>query len=99
MLKRDRNWLRWRYRHNGKAGAEAFFLEGMTQAMHRLAQQGHPAFPVTIYYAFKQAETDITEGTASTGWETFLEAVIRGNSQSVVLGQLDGTHSCDQEES
>ena len=30
----------------------------MTQAMHRLAEQAHPAFPVTIYYAFKQAESD-----------------------------------------
>jgi putative DNA methylase len=49
----------------------------MTQAMHRLAAQAHPAFPVTIYYAFKQAETDEGEGTASTGWETFLDAVIR----------------------
>jgi adenine-specific DNA methylase len=28
----------------------------MTQAMHRLAEQAHPAFPVTIYYAFKQQE-------------------------------------------
>lgn len=65
------------YRHDGKAGAEAFFLNGMTKAMHRLAVQAHPAFPVTIYYAFKQAESDISEGTASTGWETFLDAVIR----------------------
>ena len=65
------------YRHNGKAGAEAFFLDGMTQAMHRLAEQVHPAFPVTIYYAFRQAETDSDEGTASTGWDTFLDAVIR----------------------
>jgi putative DNA methylase len=65
------------YRHDGKAGAEAFFLNGMTQAMHRLAEQAHPAFPVTIYYAFKQAESDVVEGTASTGWETFLDAVIR----------------------
>ena len=49
----------------------------MTQAMHRLAEQAHPAFPVTIYYAFKQAESESDEGTASTGWETFLDAVIR----------------------
>jgi putative DNA methylase len=49
----------------------------MTQAMHRLAEQAHPNFPVTIYYAFKQAESDGGEGTASTGWETFLDAVIR----------------------
>jgi len=65
------------YRHNDKADAEAFFLDGMTQAMHRLAEQAHPAFPVTIYYAFRQAETDDDEGTASTGWDTFLDAVIR----------------------
>jgi putative DNA methylase len=64
-------------RHGGKEDAEAFFLSGMTQAMHRLAEQAHPAFPVTIYYAFKQAESDGAEGTASTGWETFLDAVIR----------------------
>jgi putative DNA methylase len=49
----------------------------MTQAMHHLAEQAHPAFPVTIYYAFKQAESDIVDGTASTGWDTFLEAVIQ----------------------
>jgi putative DNA methylase len=65
------------YRHGSKERAEAFFLDGMTQAMQRLADQGHPAFPVTIYYAFKQSETEGAEGTSSTGWETFLEAVIR----------------------
>jgi putative DNA methylase len=63
-------------RHGGPEKAETFFLTGMTQAMHRLAEQAHPAFPVTIYYAFKQAENDVA-GTASTGWETFLDAVIR----------------------
>ncbi len=65
------------YRHGSKAKAEAFFLDGMTQAMHRLAEQAHPAFPVTIYYAFKQSESDGANGTASTGWDTFLDAVIR----------------------
>lgn len=65
------------YRHGGKENAEKFFLGGMTQAMHRLAGQSHPAFPVTIYYAFKQSETESAAGTASTGWETFLDAVIR----------------------
>ena len=65
------------YRHGSKEKAETFFLDGMTQAMHRLAEQAHPAFPVTIYYAFKQSETENTEGTTSTGWETFLDAVIR----------------------
>jgi putative DNA methylase len=64
------------YRHGSKAKAEKFFLDGMTRAMHRLAEQAHRAFPITIYYAFKQAESE-SQGTASTGWETFLEAVIR----------------------
>ncbi len=65
------------YRHGSKEQAETFFLDGMTQAMHRLAEQAHPAFPVTIYYAFKQSESETDAGTSSTGWETFLDAVIR----------------------
>jgi len=64
------------YRHGSKQKAEKFFLDGMTQAMHRLAEQSHPAFPVTIYYAFKQSERKGDGGVASTGWETFLEAII-----------------------
>jgi putative DNA methylase len=65
------------YRHpDGKLGAESFFLSGMTQAMHRIAEQAHPCFPVTIYYAFKQSETDGVNGTINTGWDTFLEALI-----------------------
>jgi putative DNA methylase len=63
-------------RHGGKERADAFFLAGMTQAMHMLAEQAHPGFPVAIYYAFRQAESQ-SEDTASTGWETFLDAVIR----------------------
>jgi putative DNA methylase len=65
------------YRHGGKVSAEKFFLDGMTLAMERIAIQSHPAFPVTIYYAFKQSETKSAAGTASTGWETFLAAVIK----------------------
>ncbi|MBC7617451.1 MAG: DUF1156 domain-containing protein, partial [Candidatus Saccharibacteria bacterium] len=65
------------YRHGSKLAAEVFFLDGMTAAMHNLAAQAHPAFPVTIYYAFKQSDTkDESNSTHSTGWETFLEAVL-----------------------
>nr|WP_316643255.1 DUF1156 domain-containing protein [uncultured Roseateles sp.] len=64
------------YRHGSKAKAEAFFLDGMTQAMHNLAEKAHPAFPVTIYYAFKQSETKADAGTSNTGWDTFLQAVL-----------------------
>ena len=65
------------YRHGSKEKAEAFFLNGMTLAVQRLAEQAHPGFPVTIYYAFKQSETKGDAGTVSTGWETFLDAVIK----------------------
>jgi putative DNA methylase len=64
------------YRHGSTEKAETFFLDGMTQAMHRLADQAHPGFPVTIYYAFKQSENDGDNGTTNTGWDTFLAAVI-----------------------
>ena len=64
------------YRHGGREQAEKFFLDGMTAAMHNLAEQAHSAFPVTIYYAFKQSETKDEAGTSSTGWETFLQAVL-----------------------
>jgi putative DNA methylase len=54
------------YRHGSREKAERFFLDGMTKAMGRLAEQAHPAFPVTIYYAFKQAETPGTPGARGT---------------------------------
>lgn len=64
------------YRHGGVEQAESFFLDGMTKAIHQLAEQTHPSFPVTIYYAFKQSETERDE-TTCTGWEAFLDAVVR----------------------
>ena len=64
------------YRHGGKEQAAIFFLEGMTEVLCRLSEQSHPGFPITIYYAFKQSENRNDAGITSTGWETFLEAVI-----------------------
>ena len=64
------------YRHRGREEAERFFLDGMKEAIGRLAKQTHPIFPITIYYAFKQSETKGDGSTISTGWETFLDAVI-----------------------
>ncbi|MBO9390427.1 MAG: DUF1156 domain-containing protein [Roseiflexus sp.] len=82
------------YRHGSKQAAERFFMEGMTRALHNLAMQAYPAFPVTIYYGFKQQEvreekrgerepldlnahSSLLSTHSSTGWETFLEAVIQ----------------------
>jgi len=63
------------YRHGGKANAEQFFMEGMTKAIENMAQGAHPDYPTAIYYAFKQEEA-ASNGLSSTGWATFLEAVI-----------------------
>lgn len=76
VVPKDEELVATPYRHSSKEKAEAFFLTGMTQAMRQLAEQAHPAYPVTIYYAFKQLEADGADGTTNTGWDTFLAAVI-----------------------
>jgi putative DNA methylase len=63
------------YRHGGADAAEKFFLEGMTAAIGKMAEGANTEFPATIYYAFKQSEVE-QEGISSTGWATFLQAVI-----------------------
>ncbi|MBU2889862.1 DUF1156 domain-containing protein [Celeribacter halophilus] len=63
------------YRHGGKDAAEVHFLEGMSRAIANMAQQSSDEVPATIYYAFKQSEIR-DEGISSTGWATFLQAVV-----------------------
>ena len=66
------------YRFDGNVKrARDFFEDGMFNTCCRLYQCSSDDFPVTIYYAFKQSETDDNETTASTGWETMLSAIIR----------------------
>jgi putative DNA methylase len=74
---KDEELVAFGYRHESKRKAELFFLGGMTEAMSRLASAAHPAFPVSIYYAVKQSEATDSDGRVSTGWDTFLGAVIR----------------------
>ena len=66
-------------RHSDSKQSEVFFVNGMSKAMRCLASRTHTAFPVTIYYAFKQTENKDSAEVAilSTGWETFLEAMIQ----------------------
>lgn len=63
------------FRYNGKSEAEHFFLNGMSKAIKNMADNTSDAAPATIYYAFKQSEIE-KEGISSTGWATFLQAVI-----------------------
>jgi putative DNA methylase len=64
------------FRHGGKEAAETFFLNGMRHAISQMATQTDVAYPISIYYAFKQSEIQ-SEGISSTGWATFLAAVIQ----------------------
>lgn len=64
----------------GKEGARDFFEEGMFSTFKQVNKYAREDVPVTIYYAFKQSETETSndvESTASTGWETMLSAIIR----------------------
>jgi len=63
------------HRHKNRRAAEDYFLSGMSEAFKNISQQLDHALPATIYYAFKQSEVS-EEGLTSTGWATFLEAVI-----------------------
>jgi putative DNA methylase len=71
------------YRHGGKSNAEDFFLKGMLIALTKASQPAHDAFPVCIYYAFKQSDSRAETGTSSSGWETFLSALIQSHLQLV----------------
>jgi len=67
-------------RHNGRDAADSFFLEGMTEVMKHMANQGRQDIPAAIYYAFRQGEVD-KGGLSSKGWATFLQAVIAAGYQ------------------
>ena len=67
------------YRHGGKKSAFVYFLNGMHEVIHGLSMRSHPAYPFTIYYAFKQSETNAKDGTSSTGWESFLQGLINAD--------------------
>ncbi len=62
---------------NDKTAAKNFFEDGMFQALKNIFEIARADFPITIYYAFKQQESD----SASTGWETMLTALIRAGFQ------------------
>ena len=63
----------------GKDGAYLFFMNGMKRFFKTIKTNYNAAYPITIYYALKQSETDEESGTMSVGWETFLKALIDEN--------------------
>ena len=62
-------------RKGGRAQAQDFFEQGFS-AVFANVRKGTPAdFPITVFYAFKQTESD-SAGTTSTGWQTLLEGML-----------------------
>ncbi len=55
--------------------AAAFFEQGLREAFSAILEVHDHDYPFTLFYAFKQAETN-EQGTASTGWETMLEGLL-----------------------
>lgn len=64
------------YRQGGPAAARRFFEEGFEDVFSRARAEARPDVPITVYYAFKQSESDLG-GESSTGWETLLGSIIR----------------------
>lgn len=67
--------------------ARRFFESGLEKAFGRIRRIQDPDYPLTVYYAFKQSESEDDENgqvggaVASTGWETMLEALLRSDLQ------------------
>lgn len=65
------------YRHEGSVEkAKKFFEDGMLSACKQMYLYALGDIPVTVYYAYKQSDSD-DNGTASSGWETMLSAIIK----------------------
>jgi putative DNA methylase len=64
-------------RHGNKKSAEDFFEAGFTDVFTRICSTIPAGYPITVFYAFKQSETDDTGGQVSTGWEKFLEGMLQ----------------------
>ena len=66
------------YRHEGSSDkAKQYFEDGMYSTCCQLYQYATDSVPVSIYYAFKQSDTDSDNNVTSSGWETMLSAIIK----------------------
>ena len=73
------------FRFSSKDEAKKFFTEGINRAFVSMKNKMDPAYPLTIYYAFKQSEIEEEElgdvRTSSTGWDTMLTGLIKAGFQ------------------
>lgn len=80
LVPKDEELVANPYRHDGRNGAQRFFEDGFRNVFAHARENVLEEFPITVYYAFKQTDTSET-GTASTGWETLLEGMVRNRWQ------------------
>lgn len=80
LVPKDEELVANPYRHGGKIGAQEFFEHGFNDVFARARESASAEYPITVFYAFKQSETG-KEGTASTGWETLLEGMVKNGWQ------------------
>ena len=69
-----------RFQHGSKKAAEAHFQSGMAEFMAHVAQNQPASGPATVYYAYKATESEEGE-IRTTGWDTFLQAVVDAGLQ------------------
>jgi putative DNA methylase len=72
---KDEELIATPYRHGGRAGADAFFMKGMGEALTAMRMAATDNEPLAIYYAFKQSEIG-EDGVTSAGWASFLQGVV-----------------------
>ena len=63
-------------RHKDKATAARFFEDGFTNVFRHICEGTPDGYPITVFYAFKQAESSSDGNHVSTGWETLLEGML-----------------------
>ncbi len=63
-------------RHGSKEAAKNFFEDGMTTFMKSVAKCQTNEAPATIFYAYKATERSNEGVGVSSGWDTFLQAIV-----------------------
>jgi putative DNA methylase len=64
------------YLHGDRQGAEQFFVEGFNKVFQHARSSANADIPLTVYYAYKQQDTQ-DGGSTSTGWYTLLNGLVR----------------------
>ena len=83
LTPKDQELVATPYRFGGsREKAEHFFENGLEAAFEKMLGEQDQDYPLTLFYAFKQAESAIDEGEfvatlASTGWETMLSGLLQ----------------------